>query len=191
MPTYSTDSAAITLTDLAAVGDLTAEGVAEFFDTLSPTPIGFMMGLWRAVVVPSCSPNQRRLLDSGYFGMRFTDPETVDPLLFSTADGTEVFAADPIKLFTLLQDGPTDIPAVRSDVEITYPAARLRMIDYRGVTSATLIYDRQPVLDHFRTLTDTIVLGAVEARGYQQPTYFALQRATPRAEQRIHRREEK
>lgn len=172
-PTHPAPAA---LTDLPIARHVTRDDVGALFDTLSPATLNFMIGLWRTVVVPSPSPNQQVLIDSGYFGMRFTDPETVDPLLFHTADGAGVFAANPIKLFSALRAGACDVPAVQADVEIACPAARLRMIEYRGVVSAALIYDSQPVLDHFRTVTDDTVLGAVEARGYQHPTYFALQR---------------
>jgi hypothetical protein len=50
------------------------------------------------------------------------------------------------------------------------------MVEYRGAISATLLYDRQPVMDHFRKVNEQIVLGAVEARGIADTSYFALLR---------------
>jgi hypothetical protein len=79
--------------------------------------------------------------------------------------------------------GPDDVaPIVCFDAEgerfvnHTLGGARLRMADYRGSATATMIYDDMPVADHFRRVSDTILIGAMEAKGQERPGYFYLTR---------------
>jgi len=61
-----------------------------------------------------------------------------------------------------------------------HPGARLRMTEYRGVISATMIYDRQPINDVFRKMDENAVLGLMDMRGMQRPFFFRLWREAPR-----------
>ena len=57
--------------------------------------------------------------------------------------------------------------------------AQLREMVYRGVTSAAMIYDIKPIIDHFRFVTEDIVLGAMDApkvMGTESVFYFFLKR---------------
>ncbi len=56
------------------------------------------------------------------------------------------------------------------------PAARLRMAEYRGVVSATMVYDTKPVNDHFRRVDARTVLGAMDQRNAVVPYLFVLRR---------------
>jgi hypothetical protein len=56
------------------------------------------------------------------------------------------------------------------------PKARLRMTEYRGVVSATMIYDSLPINDIFRKVDDHTVLGAMDLRFAPQPFFFILRR---------------
>ncbi|WP_236865539.1 DUF4334 domain-containing protein [Brevibacterium daeguense] len=56
------------------------------------------------------------------------------------------------------------------------PKARLRMVEYRGVSTATMIYDAQPINDHFRRLDNRTLLGAMDLRGLDSPFFFLLHR---------------
>ena len=49
------------------------------------------------------------------------------------------------------------------------------MVEYRGKSGATMIYDRQPIMDHFRRAGPGLVLGLMDMRG-QHPFFFALER---------------
>ncbi|CAJ1586868.1 DUF4334 domain-containing protein [[Mycobacterium] wendilense] len=53
---------------------------------------------------------------------------------------------------------------------------RLRMVEYRGVLSATMIYDALPINDHFRLIDDDTVLGVMDMRGLDRPLMFVLRR---------------
>ena len=56
------------------------------------------------------------------------------------------------------------------------PKARLRMTEYRGVVSATMIYDSLPINDVFRKVDEDCVLGAMDMRFTPQPFFFVLRR---------------
>jgi hypothetical protein len=58
----------------------------------------------------------------------------------------------------------------------TSPKARLRTTRYRGVDTATMIYDQLPINDVFRALHDDAVLGAMDLRGFTTPYFFVLKR---------------
>ena len=66
------------------------------------------------------------------------------------------------------------------------PKARLRLIEFRGVSSAAMVYDALPVIDIFRKVDADTVLGLMDVRGEAPPAwfYFILRRerepATPR-----------
>jgi Domain of unknown function (DUF4334) len=57
-----------------------------------------------------------------------------------------------------------------------HSAASLRAVNFRGKRSAALIYDRQPIVDHFRRIDDNRVLGLMEMRGMERPFFFLLSR---------------
>ncbi|HNI70658.1 MAG TPA: DUF4334 domain-containing protein, partial [Marmoricola sp.] len=56
------------------------------------------------------------------------------------------------------------------------PRARLREVAHRGVVSAAMIYDTQPIIDHFRRIDDHTILGLMDARGMAMPYFFILDR---------------
>ena len=47
---------------------------------------------------------------------------------------------------------------------------------YRGVDTATMIYDQLPINDVFRKLDDHSVIGAMDLRGSKKPYFFVLTR---------------
>ena len=51
-----------------------------------------------------------------------------------------------------------------------------RMTEYRGVVSATMIYDSLPINDIFRKVDDDTVLGVMDLRFTPQPFFFILLR---------------
>jgi|EndMetStandDraft_6_1072998.scaffolds.fasta_scaffold03490_3 hypothetical protein len=153
--------------------DLTQDALAATFDTLPAVTIDELRGLWIPDSSYAETPGGRVLLESGWRGMRFTSSESVDPLLF----GNELFAADLPKLLSLLSGGPVDVSAHRDLVQASGPIARVRMVEYRSVLSAALVYDQAPILDYIRAYDKDTVVGAVEARGMvDTPVYAVLRR---------------
>jgi Domain of unknown function (DUF4334) len=54
--------------------------------------------------------------------------------------------------------------------------ARLRMMEYRGKVSATMIYDYLPINDSFRKVDENTVLGIMDFKNSLQPFFFVLKR---------------
>jgi len=66
-------------------GKVTTDEACAIFDALPPASIETLIGTWKGFEFPSGHPNDGLLAASGWFGKRFTDADTVDPLLFYQA----------------------------------------------------------------------------------------------------------
>ena len=65
---------------------------------------------------------------------------------------------------------------VRPLLVTSRPAARLRMVEHRGVVSAAMVYDDLPIIDAFRRVDDDTVLGVMDLRWQPHPYVFVLRR---------------
>jgi hypothetical protein len=173
--------------DALRTGMTSPDDALALFDGLAPVPLAEMVGTWRGAEFPSGHPLDGLLAASGWYGKQIVDAETVHPLLFYTADRAQAFAMDPGKL-------PVSLPhllrlplprtshlhrlvlAARPLMQTHAPKARLRMTEYRGRSSATMIYDELPIHDVFRQVDADTVLGAMDMRGLAQPYFFVLRR---------------
>lgn len=70
------------------------------------------------------------------------------------------------------------LPILRPALRTHAPTARLREVEYRGVTSAGMIYDHLPIIDHFRRADEHTLLGVMDLRGLAEPYFFVLRRET-------------
>jgi hypothetical protein len=158
-------------------GSVTQADLAVVFDNLNPVTIDMLIGTWKVDPSYGETPGGKMLIESGWWGARFVDAETVDPLLYPEPDGNGVFAADLRSVLAVLSTGERDIPAMRREVETSAPIGRLRMVEYRGVPTATLVYDQVPVLDYLRAIDSDTIVAAVEHRDrVNQPDYALLRR---------------
>lgn len=57
-------------------------------------------------------------------------------------------------------------------VRLPLGRARLRNVEYRGVVSAAMIYDRLPIIDHFRAIDDDTLMGLMETRGRRGAAFY-------------------
>jgi len=151
------------------------------FDGLDVVPVEFLIGTWRGAEFPTGHPMDGMLTATGWYGKQFVDVETVHPLLFHTADRRAAFPVNPA-LAPVGLTLPTGrsyhrlITAARPLVGTSKPTARLRMTEYRGRVSATMIYDAKPINDVFRKIADDTVLGVMDLRGTRRPYFFVLRR---------------
>ncbi len=174
---------------LTTVPTTTAEALA-FFDAAAAVEPDFMIGTWHGAELPTAHPMDGLLAASGWWGKRFVDAETVHPLLFPKDGGTALWALNPVLAFAGLGLA-TKVPMVRNlslvqpisslrpALRTRKPKARLRTTRYRGVDTATMIYDNLPIHDVFRKVPDTAVdtvIGAMDYRGGKRPYFFLLQR---------------
>ncbi|GAB08447.1 hypothetical protein GOARA_011_00630 [Gordonia araii NBRC 100433] len=162
---------------------LSAIAANELFDSLPPVTIDEMIGRWHGSEVPTGHQMDGLLAVSGWYGKEFVDADTVHPLLFGQPG--DLYAVNPRLIpFNTLNRLGTKMPRVLPPggqtafkaMRTTKPRARLRLVEFHGATSAAMVYDDIPVIDHFRRLDEKTVLGAMDQRGSDQTYFFLLER---------------
>lgn len=172
--------------DLLKSRKATTNEALELFDSLEPVDIDFMLGSWKGAEFRTDHPLDGLLETYHWHGKQFDSAEEVHPLVFRTAMGG-LAHVNPI--FVSVQLSIADrVPMPKFGwlgrvfqfmlplFETLQSRARLRMTNYRGKSSATMIYDQVPVLDVFRKIDDDTVLGLMDLKGIQRPFFFILQR---------------
>ncbi|MBB2990133.1 hypothetical protein FHR72_001601 [Mycolicibacterium iranicum] len=177
----------LALTDVLPDAPTTTADALTLFDSRPAVEPEFMLGTWHGAELPTDHPLDGMLAASGWWGKHFRDSESVDPLLFPTADGTGLWPLNPALAFAGLGVA-TKVPALKKQnfagpimtlkpaLRARGPKARLRTTRFRGVDTATMIYDQLPINDVFRQIDDQTVLGAMDLRGIKAPYFFVLQR---------------
>lgn len=177
----------MSLTDSSSTVPTTTAEALALFDDAPAVPAEAMIGTWHGAELPTGHPLDGLLAASGWWGKQFVDPETVHPLLFPTADRTALWPVNPVLAFSGVgiaaripalkrRDSSSAITALRPLLRARSAKARLRTTRYRGVDTATMVYDQLPVNDVFRRLDDDSVLGAMDLRGSHAPYFFVLRR---------------
>ncbi|WNG36779.1 DUF4334 domain-containing protein [Archangium violaceum] len=164
----------MTFDEAVKAGNLNTEAALALFDSLPTVELAFMRGRWKGSELRTGHPIDGMLSATGWYGKQFIDAESVHPLLFFTEDRASVFPVDPRKWPSPSIQG--FVGPHRADVETGQFKARLRMTEYRGKLSATMIYDDRPTLDVFRKVDTDTVLGAMDSRGMAAPYFFVLRR---------------
>ena len=165
-------------------GKTTTQKALQLFDSLPPINLDFMLGRWQGSGLHTAHPMDGLLEASNWYGKEFIDPETVHPLLFLDTRGEIIkVAPQPMAMKWAL-----NMPGLKSDwmqpllglstslLKTEESQARLRMMDYRGKVSATMIYDYLPINDTFRKVDDDTVLGVMDYKESPQPLFFMLKR---------------
>ncbi len=158
----------------------TLERALELFDSLEPVDIDFMIGRWRGEGYPTGHPLDGQLEAFHWYGKLFESSEDVHPLLFLNRRG-DIVCINP---GAMASGGQQSGPASRTSVKIfqllmpllstSESRARLRMTEYRGKLSATMIYDQLPINDVFRKLDDNTVLAVMDNKNIKDPFFFKL-----------------
>lgn len=137
--------------ELLAGGAQTIDDVFAVFDELPAVDVDQMLGDWNGGLVPTGHPGEAQLDGLRWAGKQFRSANDVDPLICLNEAG-ERFATDVLG------------------------QAQLRAVEYRGVVTATMIYDRHPILDHFRAIDSDTLLGLMDRKGEAAPLAFLLRR---------------
>jgi hypothetical protein len=167
---------------LASVG--TVEDGLAYFDSLAAVRVEEILGAWRGAEVPTGNPLDGLLDALGWHGKTFDGPDGAHPLVFSGPKG--LFEVNPalvpiglavrfgrvLRLPVVPRLARAALPLLRT----TAPKARLRMVEYRGVVTATTCYDSLPIHDHLRRVDPDTLLGAMDLRGLDSPFLFTLRR---------------
>jgi hypothetical protein len=121
------------------------------FDQLEGVSVDSMLGTWRGGVFHYDHPFGQQLLKINWYGKRFRGADDVEPLLVRTEGG--------------------DIESFER-----FGMARLRELRFRGTVSAAMLYDKRPLIDHFRRVTDDVVIGLADEKGKPATYFFHLTR---------------
>ena len=160
----------------------TTEQALELFDALPTVATDDIGGRWAGRELRTGHPWDGLLTASGWYGKQIDSPEAVHPLLFRTPGGT-LFPVDPARVpLSLAGRVPvTAVSVARRLLDVATPlvrahkpGARLRNLEHRGQFTAAMIYDRLPIIDVFRRVDDTTLLGSMDVRGVAQPYFFVL-----------------
>jgi hypothetical protein len=122
-----------------------------FFDSLEAVEPDAMLGHWEGGVFNTGHPGERQLTLIHWAGKSFRGRNDVDPIVSKDAAGRR--KANPV-----------------------LGGACLRAVEYRGVVTATMVYDQHPIFDHFRRITRDRVLGVMDRKGEDVPLFFWLRR---------------
>ena len=152
-------------------GGGTAMEILALFDSLPPVSAEGLCGRWRGSGLPSGHPMDGLLERFGWYGKEFNGPEDVQPLLCKGRSG-EIFGLNPafvpmglvsrhVGLFHNRFAEAAFALSARA-ARTTRPTARLRMTEFRGVVTATMIYDRLPIQDVFRAAARDVLLGVMD-----------------------------
>ncbi|HRY26132.1 MAG: DUF4334 domain-containing protein [Geminicoccaceae bacterium] len=155
------------------------------FDALPGLEPEAMLGSWRGCSLPTGHPLDGLLEVLGWQGKEFEAVDRVHPLLFRGPLGVPV-ALEPAWLpvglalrlpgFSRSRPVRAAFRALRPLLRARGPAAKLETRVFRGRSSAAMVYDRQPITDHFRRIDADRVLGLMELRRSPRPFFFLLRR---------------
>ena len=174
----------VSLQDFSATSAMSMQDALTLFDELPIVDIETIIGRWRGAGVHTAHPMDGMLEAFGWYGKEFIDRDHVHPLLFQDNKG-KLFALDPQRLpFSLALHAPflknelahQAMLATRFALRTRKTRARVRMLEYRGKVSASMIYDNLPIIDSFRLIDHDTLLGAMDFKGMAKPFMFRLQR---------------
>src|ERR1700761_9665912 len=128
----------------------------DFWATLQPATIDGMIGDWKGGEFVTGHKMNGQLAKAGWFGKTFKSASDVQPLGCLDADGNKV-----------------------SNKAMGKGEASLWLGGFRGEVTATMVYDGQPVHDHFKKIDDSTVMGIMNGKGVVDNGryfYFYLER---------------
>jgi hypothetical protein len=147
-----------------------------------------MIGLWRGRGIPSSHPFDGVLENLGWFGKRVTAWLRADALLFR-AGPHRLVPIDPARISLRLalrfhRVGKTRAAKnlfsyLQRGLRAKGPVASLKTMSFHGVTSVAMIYDGQPIVDHFRRLDRQRIMGAMVIEGDERTYFFELEQVEP------------
>ncbi|PLU75801.1 hypothetical protein BMJ22_21115 [Sinorhizobium medicae] len=158
--------------------------VLEAFRRRSPVHPRELVGLWKGRGIPAGHPFDGVLENFGWFGKRFTPDMRADALLFWSGD-RRLVAIDPARIPLGLALRFHNVGRTRAARNLfSYlqrrlrakgPVASLTTMVFGGVESAAMVYDDQPIADHFRRIDNRSIMGAMTIKGDGRIYFFELE----------------
>lgn len=167
-------------------GAASTDEALDLFDRLQPASVAFLRGRWSGRGFWTGHPLDGLLEACHWHGKRVDGTESVHPLVFATRSGrlVNVRPVGALPAMALVRRWPVlKSPALGRVVQACLPVlatrqsiARLRMVESRGVSTATIVYDKLPIHDVLRQVDADTALGLMDLKGMAQPLFFVLQR---------------
>jgi hypothetical protein len=135
---------------------LTDAELDDYWASLQPATIDGMLGEWKGGEFVTGHRMNGQLEKARWFGKTFNSPGDVQPLVCLDENGNRF-----------------------SNVKMGKGEASLWLEEFRGQVTATMVYDGQPVHDHFKTIDDNAVMGIMNGKGVVDNGryfYFYLER---------------
>lgn len=155
------------------------------FDGLPIVEKNVLIGRWRGSSLPTGHPLDGLLEALGWYGKQIANSEQVHPLLFRRRSG-RVVPLDPALMPTGIALRWPDLARSRTvraafarSVHLLQTrrfTAKIRTCEFNRKHSAALIYNNQPIVDHFRLVTSDQVIGMMRRTGMEQPFFFLMVR---------------
>jgi hypothetical protein len=114
----------------------------DYWAGLPPATVDGMLGEWKGGEFGTGHRMNGQLEKSRWFGKTFNSPTDVQPLVCLDDDGNRF-----------------------SNVKMGKGEASLWLEEFRGEVTATMVYDGQPVHDHFKQVDDHTVMGIMNGKG--------------------------
>jgi hypothetical protein len=137
-------------------GKTTIDELDGLWAALPPARPDDILGSWQGSEFRTGHRFEGYLPKIRWHGKRFTSATDVAPLVCRDENG-ELF----------------------DDAERAKGGASLWTVEFRGEPTATMVYDGQPVLDHFKWIDDDTLLGVMNGKGVldqERHYYFVLVR---------------
>ena len=157
----------------------------EEFLRLSPVDPIELVGLWKGRSIPASHPLDGVLENLGWFGKRFTLRMRADALLFRSGE-RRLIAIDPswiplglalrFSKFGRTRAARNLFSHLQRRLRARGPVASLNTMMFGGVESAAMVYDDQPIVDHFRRIDEFRIMGAMVTSGDARIYFFELER---------------
>ena len=143
-----------------------------------------MMGSWKGSGFPTGHTMDGALETFHWYGKNFEDADNVHPLVFRSLT-KKLFKVNPalmpVRLATIIPNKNLGflgyIFLMIRFLFTTYKSkARLRLTEFRGKITATMIYDQLPIHDVFRKVDENTLLGCMDYKGMKEFFFFVLER---------------
>ena len=151
------------------------------FASLPPVDVPQMIGRWHGASIATGHSTDPLLDSSGWCGKKFESADIVHPLIHKSVLG-EVYLNPGLIPFTICEKlgvakwplMPQVFLMLNPLLSTRKPRARLRLVDHEVVASAAMVYDQLPIIDHFRRINDTQLMGKMDRKGDEEPLFFKL-----------------
>ena len=127
--------------DLKERAGVTDAELDEFWATLAPATIEFMVGEWKGGGFDTGHPANGLLAKARWFGKTIKSATDVEPIVCLDEDGNKF-----------------------NNVKLAKGGASIWMEEFRGEVTATMVYDGQPIHDHFKKIDGNAVMGIMNGK---------------------------